>query len=402
MLRFQFPILAQKIHGDKRLAYLDNAATTQKPQPVICALCEYYEFCNSNVHRALHELAERATEQYDESRRKVARFIGAGQEESVVFTRGTTESINLVAYAWGRKFIEEGDVILLTEMEHHSNIIPWQILAREKGAKLVYVPVLDDGSLDIEAFHRSLSSKVKLFAVTHMSNVLGTINPVKELADAARAAGARVLVDGAQSAPHMPIDVQDLGVDFFAFSGHKMCAPTGIGALYARRELLEDMDPFMGGGEMINRVSLDDATWAEVPHKFEAGTPNISGAVGLGVAVDFLANLGMDKILEHDRRLTAYTIEKLSAIEGIKIFGKAPERGGAISFEVAGIHPHDLSQLVDREGVAIRAGHMCAQPLMKRLGVGAVSRASVYLYNVEEDVDQLVYAIGKAKDFFKV
>jgi len=399
-LRRDFPILHQTVYDGKPLAYLDNAATSQKPKVVIDALTEYYTRYNANVHRALHYLGEQATARYEEARGKVATFIGAPGVANIVFTRGTTESINLIAYAWGRTHIGQGDVILATGMEHHSNLVPWQILAKEKGAELKLVPILEDGTLDQTAFASLLSPSVKLVAITHMSNVLGTVNPVKAMAEAAHGIGAKILVDAAQSVPHMPVDVRDLDADFLAFSSHKMCGPTGAGVLYARAELLESMPPFMGGGEMISKVHDDYSTWADLPYKFEAGTPNIADVIALGAAVDYLSDIGMQRIHAYEQALTAYTIDRLEAIPGIRLFGRAPERGGAVSFEVEGIHPHDLSQYVDQQGVAIRAGHLCAQPLMRRLGVPAVSRASVYFYNVEREIDQLVDAIRKAQQFF--
>ena len=399
-LREEFPILTQIIHGSKPLAYLDNAATTQKPSMIVCALCDYYEECNANVHRSVHFLAGQATEQFENARRKVAAFVGAPSARSIIFTRGTTEGINLVATAWGRKFIRPGDEIIATEMVHHSNLIPWQLLAKEKGAVVKYVPVLEDGTLDQAAYRKMLSSRVKLVAFTHVSNVLGTVNPAKEMTAAAHEAGAVVLVDAAQSVPHMAVNVMDLDCDFLAFSGHKMCAPTGIGALYGRESILNEMDPYMTGGKMISKVTLEGATWAELPHKFEAGTPNIAGSIGLGTAVDYLTGLGMDRILKYEHELTAYAVEVLGRIKGLRIFGRALERGGAVSFEVEGIHPHDLAQFTDQEGIAIRAGHMCAQPLMRKLGVPAVSRASFYFYNLKEEIDRLAAAIEKAKGYF--
>ncbi len=399
-LRRDFPILHQTVYDGKPLAYLDNAATSQKPKAVIEALTEYYTRYNANVHRALHYLGEQATARYEEARGKVAAFIGAPGVANIVFTRGTTESINLVAYAWGRTHVGQGDVILATGMEHHSNLVPWQILAKEKGAELKLVPVLEDGTLDQAAFASLLSSRVKLVAVTQMSNVLGTVNPVQAMAEAAHGVGAKILVDAAQSVPHMPVNVQELNADFLAFSSHKMCGPTGVGVLYAREEIFNAMPPFMGGGEMISKVHDDHATWADLPYKFEAGTPNIADVIAFGAAVDYLSAIGMDPIHAYEQALTAYTVERLEEIPHVRIFGRAPERGGAVSFEVEGIHPHDLSQYVDQQGVAIRAGHLCAQPLMRRLGVPAVSRASVYFYNVEREIEQLVEAIRKAQHFF--
>ncbi len=399
-IRRDFPILEQTVRGGKRLIYLDNAATTQKPRAVLDAIQKYYEESNANVHRGIHRLAELATESYEAARRKLARFIGAPAETGLVFTRGTTESINLVAYAWGRKFVREGDEIILTELEHHSNLVPWQLLANEKGAQLKFIPILEDGSFDLTAYRKLLSPKTRLVAFGHMSNVLGTVAPAHELIRAAREAGALTLLDGAQSAPHMPVNVAGLDCDFYAFSGHKMCAPTGIGALYAKPELLEAMDPFHGGGEMINRVFLDHSTWAEIPHKFEAGTPNISGAIGLGAAVDYLDALGMSEVHACEADLTAYALKALGEVPGLKIHGNALERGSAISFELEGAHPHDVAHFVDRDGIAIRAGHMCAQPLMRKRGVGALSRASFYIYNTRQEVDALAASLRRVREYF--
>jgi len=399
-VRGDFPILAEHVHEGKPLIYLDNAATTQKPRAVIDALAAYYERANSNVHRALHQLAVRATGGYEAVRKKVADFINAPDESGIIYTRGTTEGINLVAHSWGRKFVGEGDEIILTEMEHHSNLIPWQLLAREKGAKLRFVPVREDGTLDLEVYRTLLGLRTRLVAVSQMSNVLGTINPVKEIIELAHEHGARVVVDAAQSVPHMPVDVQALGCDFLAFSGHKMCGPTGIGVLYVRDAELEKMEPFQGGGEMIEKVRLESATWAEPPHKFEAGTPNIAGVFGLGAAIDFLSSIGMDAIRAYEVDLTRYMLEQLKTIPGLKVFGHAPERGGAVAFELPGVHPHDIAQFVDREGVAIRAGHHCAQPLMRKLGVVATARASIYFYNLPREVDTLVKALVSTKGFF--
>ncbi|HOW98468.1 MAG TPA: cysteine desulfurase [Kiritimatiellia bacterium] len=399
-LRKDFPILTLTVHKDKTLAYLDNAATTQKPASVVCVLCEYYQACNANVHRSLHYLAEQATLRFEEARRKVQRFIGAPSERSVIFTRGTTEGINLVAQAWGRRNLKPNDEVVLTGMEHHSNLVPWQLVAKETGAKLKFVPVLDDGALDLDAYGRLLKGRVRLAAFTHISNVLGTVNPVKQMTAMAHAAGALVLVDAAQSVPNRPVNVADIDCDFLAFSGHKMLGPTGIGVLYGRLEILERMEPFLAGGEMINRVTLEESTWADLPQKFEAGTPHVSGAIGLGVAVDYLQRVGMETIRAYDEHLARSMIARLDAIPGVRVFGRAPERGGAVSFEVEGVHPHDLAQFCDKDGIAIRAGHLCAQPLMQRFGVPAVSRASVYFYNVEEELDRLVQSILKAKAFF--
>jgi cysteine desulfurase/selenocysteine lyase len=399
-VRRDFPVLQQTVRG-KPLTYLDNAATMQKPSEVIQAVCQYYGTCNANVHRAFHFLAEEATRRFEEVRKAAAAWIGAGSSREIVFTRGTTEGINLVAHAWARKFLKPGDAILLTEMEHHSNLVPWQLAARATGATLRFVPVHPDGTLDLDAFHAHLASGgVRLAAVTQMSNVLGTVNPVRDLAAAAHRAGALFLVDGAQSVAHLPVSVRDIGCDFLAFSGHKMCGPTGIGVLYARADLLEAMDPFLGGGEMIDRVGLEESTWAEIPHKFEAGTPNISSAIGLGAAFDYLNRLGRDTLADYERGLTRRAVDALRALPCVRVFGDAPERGGAVSFGVDGVHPHDLAQFLDGEGIAIRAGHLCCQPLMRRLGVPAVNRASLAFYNLEEEVDRLADAIGRARAYF--
>jgi cysteine desulfurase/selenocysteine lyase len=399
-IRKDFPILSTTVRDGKKLVYLDNAATTQKPLAVIEAMGSYYREINANVHRGIHRLAELATESYEEARRKAAAFIHAPDARGIIFTRGTTEGINLVAHAWGDSFVRSGDEIILSEMEHHSNLVPWQLLAKRSGAKLRFIPVLDDGQLDMTAYHNLLSNKVKLVAVTQMSNVLGTINPAKEIVAAAHAAGAKVLLDGAQSVPHLPVDVQDLGCDFLAFSGHKMVGPTGIGILYAREELQEAMEPFLGGGEMISKVTWEQSTWAEIPHKFEAGTPNISGAIVLGVAMDYLRGIGLDHIHAYERELTEYAIRKLSEVPGLKVIGRAPERGGAVSFDLEGIHPHDVAHFVDKDGIAVRAGHMCAQPLMRKFGFAALSRASLYFYNVREEIDQLAASLHRVKGYF--
>ncbi len=399
-IRREFPILDRRI-GDERLVYLDNAATSQKPRRVLDALTKYYERHNANIHRGVHRLAEEATAAYEESRAKVARFLGAPGTTGLVFTRGTTESINLVAHAWGRKNLREGDEVLLTEVEHHSNLVPWQLAAQATGARLRFVPIREDGTLDMEEAGRLIGPKTKLVGCIHASNVLATINPVVKLARMAREAGALMLVDGAQSAPHLPVDVEALGCDFFACSGHKMLGPTGVGVLWGRPEILEEMDPFLGGGEMIREVRLDLSTYNDLPYKFEAGTMNIAQAVGLGAAVDYLGELGMENVREHERRLGEYAYGRLSELEGIEIYGPKEERTGLVSFSLPDVHPHDLSQLLDEEGIAIRSGHHCAQPLMRRLGVPATARASFYLYNVEEEVDRLVEALARAREFFR-
>lgn len=399
-VRAAFPILHRRVHGDLPLTYLDNAATTQKPEVVLEALRGYYTHANSNVHRALHVLGEEATAAYEGARQTVAAFVNAVSAREVIFTRGTTEAINLVAHAWGREALRRGDRILTTQMEHHSNLIPWQLLVRERGAILEHVRVREDGTLDPEDLSAKLVPGVKLLAVTHMSNILGTINPIRDLARAAHEVGARILVDGAQSVPHFPVDVQALECDFLAFSGHKMCAPTGIGALVAREELLESMSPYQSGGEMILKVTEDTATWAEIPHKFEAGTPHIAGAIGLGVAMEYLQGIGLDAIHEHERRLTNYAIERLDEVPGLRLLGRAPERGGVLSFLLDGVHPHDIAQYVDGYGVAVRAGHGCAQPLLRAFGTHAVTRASFYLYSTETEIDRLIDALNRAREFF--
>ena len=398
-IRRHFPILERRIN-DKKLVYLDSAATSQKPRQVLNALSEYYEEHNANIHRGVHRLAEEATAAYEGARGKVARFLGAPDTTGLIFTRGTTESINLVAHAWGRKALREGDEILLTEAEHHSNLVPWQLAAQTTAAKLRFIPIREDGTLDMEEAGRLIGPRTKLVGCIHASNVLATINPVEELAKLAHDAGALMLVDGAQSAPHLPVDVEALGCDFFACSGHKMLGPTGVGALWGRPELLEEMDPFLGGGEMIREVHLDHSTYNDLPYKFEAGTMNIAQAVGLGAAVDYLDDLGMKNVREHERRLGEYAYRRLSELEGVTIYGPKEGRTGLVSFSLPDLHPHDISQLLNEEGVAIRSGHHCAQPLMRRLGLTATARASFYLYNTEEEVDALVEGLERAREFF--
>jgi len=398
-IRHDFPILEREVNG-KPLVYLDNAATSQNPRQVIQTLTDYYERHNANVHRGVHRLAEEATVAYEDSRERVARFLGAPDSRGLIFTRGTTESINLVAHAWGRKNLREGDEVVLTEAEHHSNLVPWQLAARETGARLRFMPILDDGTLDMEEAERLIGPRTKLVSVIHASNVLGTINPVERLAELGRRAGALMLVDGAQSGPHLPVDIKALGCDFFACSGHKMLGPTGVGVLWGKPELLEQMDPFLGGGEMIREVHLDHSTWNDLPYKFEAGTMNIAQAIGLGAAVDYLDELGMENIREHEKQLGAYAYRRLSKIENLVLYGPDEDRTGLVSFSLPDVHPHDLSQLMDEEGIAIRSGHHCCQPLMRRLGVAATARASFYLYNTEEEVDALVEALVRAREFF--
>lgn len=400
-IRNDFPILSRMVHG-KPLVYLDNAATSQKPKSVIEALVEYYCKSNANVHRGIHTLAEEATEGYENSRKKVANFIGAKSTSSVIFTRNTTEAINLVAYAWGRNYVSKGDEILLTEMEHHSNLIPWQLLAKEKEARLRFIPIDENGYLNLDELDSLISEKTKIVSVTQMSNVLGTINPVKELAKVAHSQGARLLVDGAQSVPHLPLSAEDLDCDFLAFSSHKMLGPTGVGVLYGKESILDEMAPFLGGGEMIREVHYDRATWNELPWKFEAGTPNIADVIAFGAAIDYLSNLGMTNVRTHEVGLTRYALEVLQDLGDIKIYGplKAEDRGGVVAFNFADIHPHDLGTVLDHEGVAIRAGHHCAQPLMRRLGAVATARASFYIYNIPEEIETLSEALKKARKFF--
>ncbi len=398
-VRRDFPILERRI-GEQPLVYLDNAATSQKPRQVIETLTNYYERHNANIHRGAHRLAEEATAAYEEAREKVAAFLGAPDSTGLIFTRGTTEAINLVAYAWGRKNLSEGDEVVLTEAEHHSNLVPWQIAAQATGAKLRFIPILKDGTLDMEEAERLIGSRTRLVGCIHASNVLATINPVERLAELAHANDALMLVDGAQSAPHLPVDVVELGCDFFACSGHKMLGPTGVGVLWGRPEILDAMDPFMGGGEMIREVHLDRSTWNDLPYKFEAGTMNIAQAIGLGAAVDYLEELGMQDVREHEKRLGEYAYQRLSGIEDITLYGPAEDRTGLVSFSLPDVHPHDLSQLLNEEGIAIRSGHHCTQPLMRRLGTVATARASFYLYNTEEEVDALIGAIGSAREFF--
>jgi cysteine desulfurase / selenocysteine lyase len=399
-IRRDFPILEREVYG-KRLAYLDNTATTQKPVQVLHAIEDFYRTYNANVHRGVYRMAEEATEKYEGARSTVARFLNARSQREIVFTRGTTESINLVSNSWGRKNVGEGDVIVTTEMEHHSNMVPWQLLAEEKGATLRYIPVDGHGRLDLSGLDRILEGRVKILAVAHMANAIGTINPVEELIRRAHAVGALVLVDGAQSVPHLGCDVRALDCDFLAFSGHKMLAPTGIGALYAKREILEAMPPLFGGGEMIREVTLQGSTWNEVPFKFEAGTMNIGGAIAMAAAINYLDALGMDAIRRHDAELTAQTMEGLAAIPGLVIYGPpASERGGIVSFTLDGIHAHDVAAVLDREGIAVRAGHHCTMPLHAKFGVAATTRASFYVYNVPEEVERLVAGVRKAKQVF--
>ncbi|MEE9127839.1 MAG: cysteine desulfurase [Planctomycetota bacterium] len=400
-IREDFPILAREVYG-KPLVYLDNAATSQKPRQVIEALVRYYEHYNANIHRAIHCLGEEATAAYEEARAKVARFINAPSPECIVFTRNTTEAINLVTYTWGRANVGPDSEVLLTHLEHHSNIIPWQRLTAEKGASLRYIGLTEQQTLDLDGLENLMDARTRILGVTHVSNALGTINPVQKLAAEAHRNGAIVLVDGAQSVPHMPVDVQAMDCDFFAFSGHKMLGPTGVGVLYARPELLEEMEPFLGGGEMIKRVTLEDATWNDVPWKFEAGTPNIADVIGLGAAIDYLNDLGMENVRAHEMEVTEYALRRIRQMEEVIIYGPpdSADRGGVISFNYPDLHPHDVGTVLDRHGVAIRAGHHCNQPLMRCLGVSGTARASFYVYNTLEEVDVLVDALGQARAFF--
>jgi cysteine desulfurase/selenocysteine lyase len=400
VVRKDFPIFEYQPHG-KPLVYLDSAATSQRPRQVVDRMVRFYETENANVHRGVYELGELATAAFEGAREACARFINARSARTIVFTRGTTESVNLVRYSWGRANVHEGDEILLTEMEHHSNLIPWQLLCQETGAKLRHLPIDGEGKLRLDLLDEYLTDRTKLVAVTLMSNVLGTINPVREIADAAHAIGARVLVDAAQAAPHFSFDVNDLDADFLGYSAHKMCGPTGVGVLYGREDLLEEMPPFLGGGEMIREVWADRATWNEIPYKFEAGTMNIAQAVGMGAAIEYLEALGMDAVREHELELTQYALERLDEF-GATVYGPRtlPDRGGVVSFNLEEVHPHDMATIVDQEGVCIRAGHHCAQPLMRVLDVPATARASFYVYNTKEDVDTLMGALEKSKGWF--
>jgi len=404
-IRKDFPILKRKVHKDKPLVYLDNAATTQKPIQVIEAISNYYMNYNSNIHRAVHELAEEATLAYETTRDKIAKFINAKNREEIVFVRGTTEAINLVAYAWGRQNINKDDIIVTTEYEHHSNIVPWQLVAKEKGAKLEYIGVDDNGELILDHLDTYLKTgKVKLVTFSQMSNVLGTITDSEEIVKRCKAHGVRVLIDGAQSVPHLKVDLQKLDCDFFAFSAHKMLGPTGVGVLWARKELLQEMVPFNGGGDMIREVHKYETTWNDLPYKFEAGTPNIADVIGFAAALDYLDKIGMDKVREHEMELTKYALDKLSQMKGIVLYGPKDitKRGGVISFNLGDIHPHDLATIIDEDGIAIRSGHHCAQVLMERLDVSATSRASFYIYNTKEEVDVFIRSLNRAKELFKL
>jgi cysteine desulfurase/selenocysteine lyase len=402
VIRRDFPVLQQEVHG-KPLVFLDSASTSQKPQPVIDALDAYYGKFTANVHRGIYEIGERATAEYEGARAKVARFINAPDSHEVIFTRNATEAINLVAYSWGRHNIDRGDAIVLTEMEHHANLVPWQLLAQERDGDLEFIPITDDGVLRQDVYEVLLRLKPKLVAFTHVSNTLGTINPVREMVEAAHAAGALVLIDGAQAVPHVPVDVQELGADFYTFSGHKMLGPTGSGALWARRELLESMPPFMAGGDMIREVHLRRSEWNDIPWKFEAGTPDIAAGIGLGAAADYLGALGMERVRAHERELLVYGLEALQREHpDVTLYGPMDPsiRCGVIPFNVPGVHPHDVAQVLDRSGVAVRAGHHCTMPLHDRLELPATARASFNVYTTEADIDALVAGLHEVKRIF--
>ena len=400
-IRADFPILDKKVHG-KKLVYLDNAATTQKPRTVVNAVNNYYTNHNANPHRGVHQLSIEATEAFDDARKKIGSFINAARFEEVLFTSGATESLNLVKFGWGASHIKENDLIVLTIMEHHSNIVPWQLLAAEKGARVEFVRAKEDGKLDEDHFAELMAESPALVAFTQCSNVLGTINDASRLCSIAREAGATTVVDGAQSVPHMPVDVQKVGCDFLAFSGHKMLGPMGIGILYGRREKLAEMQPFKSGGDMIKEVHITGAKWNDLPYKFEAGTQNAEGAIGLAAAVDYLQSLGMEKVRAHERDLVDYTLELMKEAPGVTIYGPkdSADKGGVVSFSLGDIHPHDIASILDEEGVAVRSGHHCAQPLMDSLGVTATTRASFYVYNTREEIDLLMSALAKARRIF--
>ncbi|MCH7563600.1 MAG: cysteine desulfurase [Gemmatimonadetes bacterium] len=402
-LRAQFPALDQEVNG-RPLVYLDNAATAQKPREVLDAIAQFYERDNANVHRGIHELSRRATENFEDARARIASFMNASEPAEIVWTRGTTEAINLVAGTWALDNVGEDDEILLSTMEHHSNIVPWQLVAERTGAKVRYIEMDDQGRLALDTLSDVLGERTKIVSLGHISNALGTVNPIAEITRRVHDVGALIMIDGAQAGPHRPVDVQELGCDFYAISGHKMCGPTGIGVLWARRELLEEMSPYQGGGEMIRIVERDGSTWAEVPHKFEAGTPNIAGAVGMAAAADFLEGVGFDLIAEHERTVVGYAMEQLSQVPGLRIYGpdSLDERSGVISFTLGDAHPHDISTILDSEGVAVRAGHHCAQLVMRHFDVAATARASFYLYNTTDEVDRLVEALDTVRGIFAV
>lgn len=401
-IRAEFPALSREIRPGVPLVYLDTTATSQKPLRVLEAMERYYRLHNANVHRGIHTLAEEATAEFEGARTKIAGFIGARDSREVIFTRNATEAINLVAKAWGTSNLKEGDRIVVSEMEHHSNLVPWQMLSAEKGLEINVLPVTEHGELDLREWERLLNKEPKIVCFTHMSNVLGTLNPVAEMCAQARDAGAVSVVDGAQSAPHLPVDVRAIGADFFAFSGHKMCGPTGVGVLWGRANLLNEMPPFLGGGDMIKRVQMTGFEPNEIPYKFEAGTPSICEAIGLGAAVEYLESVGMESIWKHEQELISYALEGLGEIDGITVYGpEAHKRGGVASFTLEGVHPHDIAQVLDRDGVAVRAGHHCAMPLHTKLNVVATARASFYLYNTQDEVDVLVEGIGRVRDMFR-
>lgn len=400
-IRKDFPILQRETNNGARIVYLDSTATSQKPVQVIEAMNEYYRRSNANIHRGVHTLAEEATSMYEGAREKIAKFIHAASSREVIYTRNTTEAINLVAYSWARANLKAGDLVILTEMEHHSNLVPWHMLQAERGIELDFIPVTEDGLLDLNVYKTLLNRSPKLVSFTHMSNVLGTINPAGEIIKLAHAAGAVVLVDGAQSVPHLSVDVQALDADFYAFSAHKMCGPTGIGILYGKSALLEAMPPFLGGGDMIKEVKLRSFRPNTLPHKFEAGTPAIAEAIGLGAAVDYLTKIGMKDIAAHEYEITEYALERLEEIPGVKLFGpSADKKGGVAAFTLEGVHPHDVAQILDQDGIAVRAGHHCAQPLHEKFGIPATSRASFYLYSTKEEVDLLIKGLYKVKEMF--
>jgi cysteine desulfurase/selenocysteine lyase len=402
-IQADFPILTREVKPGVRLVYLDSTATTQKPVQVITVMDDYYRRSNANIHRGIHLLAEEATALYEKARGKVAKFINAPSTRQIVFTRNTTESINLVSQTWGRVNLNPGDVLILTEMEHHSNLVPWQLLAAERRLQLEFIPVDSQGLLDLEAYSRLLDLNPKLVAFTHMSNVLGTINPAAEMIQMAHQVGAIALVDGAQSVPHFPVDVQNLNADFLAFSGHKMCGPTGVGVLYGRKDLLESMPPFLGGGDMIKRVELRSFVPNSIPHKFEAGTPAIAEAIGLGAAIDYLNQVGLERIAAQEKLIVDYALERLSEVPGVTVYGpEAKKRGGVTAFNLTGVHAHDVAQILDADGIAVRAGHHCAMPLHEKLNISASTRASYYLYNSLEDVDKLIESLYKVKKIFRI
>jgi cysteine desulfurase / selenocysteine lyase len=402
-IRTDFPILQEEAYPGVPLIYLDSAASSQKPLPVIEAMNHYYRTYNANVHRGIHRLSEEATNAYEGARERIARFINAADSAEVIYVRNATEAFNLVAYSWGRANLQPGDEILITAMEHHANIVPWQILAEERGVVLRHIPFLPNGTLDLDQLPHLLTEKTKLFSFTAVSNVFGTVNPVKQLIEAAHQVGALAMIDAAQAVPHMPVDVQAWDCDFLAFSGHKMCGPTGIGILYGKRQLLEAMPPFMGGGDMIRRVTLAGSTWADLPHKFEAGTPSIAAGIGLGTAVDYLTSLGMENVHAYEQYITNYALEALSEIDNLQIIGpSAAQRGGVAAFTIKGLHPHDIAELLDKDGIAIRAGHHCAMPLHQELGLNATARASFYIHTTTDEVDKLVASLDRAKKIFRL